>query len=123
MGFSREEYWSGLPFPSPEDLPKPGIEPRFPVLQEDALPSKPPGKPIYIIYERTYYIIFASQVALVVKNLPANARDTRDASSIPGWARSLGGWYGNPLQYFCLEDPMDKGAWQAMVPGAAKSQI
>ena len=45
MGFSRQEYWSGLPFPSPEDLPDPGIEPRFPTLQEDALPSEPPGKP------------------------------------------------------------------------------
>ena len=110
MGFSREEYWSGLPFPSPEDLPKPGIEPRFPVLQEDALPSKPPGKPIYIIYERTYYIIFASQVALVVKNLPANARDTRDANLIPGSGRSPGGVNGKPLQYSYLRIFMDRGA-------------
>ena len=45
MGFSRPEYWSGLPFPSPEDLPDPGIEPRFPELQGDSLPSEPPGKP------------------------------------------------------------------------------
>ena len=45
MGFSREEYWSGLPFPSPGDLPNPGIAPRSPVLQEDSLPSEPPGKP------------------------------------------------------------------------------
>ena len=44
-GFSREEYWSGLPFPSPGDLPKPGIETRSPAVQTDALPSKPPGKP------------------------------------------------------------------------------
>ena len=44
MGFSRQEYWSGLPFPSPEDLPDPGIEPRSPTLQADALPSEPPGK-------------------------------------------------------------------------------
>jgi len=41
MGFSRQEYWSGLPFPSPGDFPKPGIEPRSPALQEDALPSEP----------------------------------------------------------------------------------
>ena len=40
----RQEYWSGLPFPSPGDLPDPGIEPRSPTLQEDALPSEPPGK-------------------------------------------------------------------------------
>ena len=46
MGFSRQEYWSGLIFPSPGDLPDPGIKPRFPALQADALPSEPPGKPI-----------------------------------------------------------------------------
>ena len=46
MGFSRQEYWSGLPFPSPGGLPNPGIEPRSPALQEDALPSEPPGKPM-----------------------------------------------------------------------------
>ena len=45
MGFSREEHWSGLPFPSPGDFPGPGIEPRSPALQADALPSEPPGKP------------------------------------------------------------------------------
>ena len=45
MGFSRQEYWSGLPFPSPEGLPDPGIEPGSPALQADALPSEPPGKP------------------------------------------------------------------------------
>ena len=47
MGFSRQEYWSGLPFPSPGDLPDPGIEPRSPALQADALPSEPPGKSTY----------------------------------------------------------------------------
>ena len=45
MGFSRQEYWSGLPFPSSGDLPDPGIEPRSPALQADTLPSEPPGKP------------------------------------------------------------------------------
>ena len=44
VGFSRQEYWSGLPFPSPEDLPNPGIKPGSPALQADALPSEPPGK-------------------------------------------------------------------------------
>ena len=44
MGFSRQEYWSGLPFPSPGNLTNPGIEPSFPALQADALPSEPPGK-------------------------------------------------------------------------------
>ena len=44
MGFSMQEYWSGLPFPSPGDLPNPGIEPGFPEFQADALTSEPPGK-------------------------------------------------------------------------------
>ena len=45
MEFSRQEYWSGLPFPSPGDLPAPGIEPGSPALQTDSSPSEPPGKP------------------------------------------------------------------------------
>ena len=47
MGFSRQEYWSGFPFPSPGDLLNPGIEPGFPALEADALTSEPPGKPFY----------------------------------------------------------------------------
>ena len=50
MGFSRQEYWSGLPFPSPGDLPNPGIEPGSPALQADALSSEPPGKPVDVYY-------------------------------------------------------------------------
>ena len=46
MGFSRQEYWTGVPFPSPGDPPDPGIEPRSPALQVDTLPSEPPEKPI-----------------------------------------------------------------------------
>ena len=63
-----------------------------------------------------------SQVAPVVKNLPANAEDTRDAGSIPGSGRSPGGGHGNPPQYSCLENPMDPGAWRATVCGVAKNQ-
>ena len=44
MGFSRQEYWSGLPFPSPGNLPDPGVEPGSPTLQADSLPSEPPGE-------------------------------------------------------------------------------
>ena len=47
MGFSRQEYWSGLPFPSPGDLPDPGIKSGSPAFQADALTSEPPGKPYY----------------------------------------------------------------------------
>ena len=49
MGFSRQEYWSGLPFASPGDLPNRGNKPRSPALQADTLPSEPPGKPMYSI--------------------------------------------------------------------------
>ena len=58
-----------------------------------------------------YIYIWASQVALVVKNLPANARDIGDMDLIPGPGRSPGGGHTNPLQYSCLENPMDRGAW------------
>ena len=50
LGFSRQEYWSGLPFPSPGDLSDPGIKPRSPALQADALTSEPPGKPYKLLY-------------------------------------------------------------------------
>ena len=63
----------------------------------------------------------ASQVALVVKNLLANARNVRDVSSIPGLGRSPGGENGNPLQYCCLNNPMDRGAWRATAHRVAKS--
>ena len=64
----------------------------------------------------------ASQLVLVVKNPPADAGDTRDAGLIPGSGRSPGGGNGNPLQYSCLETPMDRGAWWAIVHGVTKSR-
>ena len=63
----------------------------------------------------------ASQVALVVKNLPANTGDARDAGLITGLGRSPGGGHGSPLQYSCLENPMDRGAWQATAHRVEKS--
>ena len=65
--------------------------------------------------------LWASQVAIVVKNLPADAGDIRDAGLIPMLERSPGGGHGNPLQYFCLENPMDRGAWWAAVCRVAES--
>ena len=56
------------------------------------------------------------------KNLPANVRDIRDMGSIPGLERSPGGRHDNPLQFSCLENPMDRGTWQATVYRVAKSQ-
>ena len=64
----------------------------------------------------------AYQVVLGVKTLPANAGDIRDVGWIPGLGRFPGGGHGNPLQYSCLENPMDRGAWQAIVHRVAKSQ-
>ena len=64
MGFTRQEYWSRLPFPSPGDLPNPGIEPRSPTLQSDALTSEPPGKPdfpeAYSYLQLTIYFTYAN---------------------------------------------------------------
>ena len=77
MGFSRQEYWSGLPCPSPGGLPNPGIEPRTLILQTDSLLSEILGKP---------------------KNTGVGSL-------------SLGEGNGTPLQYSCLENTMDGGAW------------
>ena len=87
MGFSRQDYWSGLPFPSPSDLPQPGFKPKCPALQADSLQSEPPE-------EQSFQII-------------TNIR---------------GEGNGTPLQYSCLENPMDRGAWKAAVHGVAKSR-
>ena len=62
------------------------------------------------------------QMALVVKNLPASVGDIRDLGSIPGSGRSRGGGNGNLLQYSCLENTVDRGAWWATVHGVVKSQ-
>ena len=64
----------------------------------------------------------ASRVVLVVKNPPANAGDARDEGSIPGLGRSPGGGHGSPLQYSCLNNSMDRGAWQTIVHGATKGR-
>ena len=61
-----------------------------------------------------YVSMLLSHTVLVVKNLPVNAGDVVDAGSISGLGRSPGEGNGNPLQYSCLETPMDRGAWRAM---------
>ena len=72
----------------------------------------------WIKYE---YTAWASQIALVVKNLPANTGDVRDPGSIPGSGRSLREGHGNPLWYSSLENPMDGGAWRTAVHRITKS--
>ena len=59
-------------------------------------------------------------MVLVVKNISANAGNIRDMGSVPGLGRSPGRGYGNPLQYSCLENPMDRGAWGATAHSVAK---
>ena len=58
----------------------------------------------------------------MIKNLPANAGDVRDGCLVPRLGRSPGGRHSNPLQYSCVENPMDRGAWQAIVPRVEKNQ-
>ena len=77
----------------------------------------------YLYFQIIHYytIHWASQVALVIKNPPANAGNMRDVGSIPGLGRSSGGGHSNPLQYSCLENPMDREAWKAVVHRVTKS--
>ena len=75
-----------------------------------------------LLYYSVYAIIWDSQVALVVNNPPANARDKSGEGLIPGLEISPGGGHGNPFQYSCLENPMTRGAWQATVYGVTQSQ-
>jgi len=65
MGFSGQEYWSGLPFPSPGDLPNPGIKPRSPALEADALISEPPGKPM--LFEEIHKYSFTLSLSTLNK--------------------------------------------------------
>ena len=65
------------------------------------------------IYTVHYIYVWASQVAFVVNNPPGNAGDIKDTGLIPGSGRSPGEGNGKPLQYSCLENPMNRGAWQA----------
>ena len=67
-----------------------------------------------------WFLPLASQVLLMIKNLSANAGDARKAGLIPGSGWSSGGWNGNPLQYYCLENPKDRGAWWAIVHTVTK---
>ena len=71
--------------------------------------------------QETFDVTYESQMALGVKNLPANAGNIRDTASIPGLERSLGGGHGNPIHYSCLENPMNREAWQATVHRLSKS--
>ena len=127
QGFSRQEYCSGLPCPPPGDLPNSGIEPRSPALQEDSLPSKPPGLGftycvcvcvyIYTHIHIYIYIYGASWVELVVKNPPGNAGDRRCAGWIPGLGRSPGGGHTTHSSILAWKTPWteEPGGLQSIV--------
>ena len=101
MGFPRQEYWSGLPFPPSGDLPDPGIEPRSPAPQANSLPILKPG------FSRW----------LSGKESACNAGD---ASLIPGLGRFPEEGNGNPLQCSSQGNPIDRGAGRTTVHGFAK---
>ena len=94
MGFSRQEYWSGLPFLSPGYLPNPGIEPRSPTLQAEALTLSHQGSPAWGFFSG--------------EESASNTGNTGDAGSIPGLGRSSGGGNGNLFPYSFL----GKSYWQ-----------
>ena len=77
MGFSRQKYWSGLPFPSPGDLPDPGIKPRSPALEADALTSEPPGKPALPIHDIIYFQVRYYSVVYLVIFIPQLLKNLR----------------------------------------------
>ena len=82
----------------------------------------PPGSSVHgILQARILEWVAISFSKEVVNNPPANAGNAGDVGSIPGWGRSPGGGHGNPLQYSFLENPMDRGTWQAIVHRVAKS--
>ena len=77
----------------------------------------------FVYFTRKMYLLYGSFLGgAVVKNPPANTGDARDMGLIPGSGRSPGGGNGNPIQYTCLENPMDRGAWWGAAYGVAKSQ-
>ena len=92
----------------------------------DPMDCSPPGSSVHGISQARVLelgaIAFSNQVALMIKNLSANAVDARDAGLIPGSGRYPGVGNGNWVQYSCLENPMDRGSWWATAHGAAKSQ-
>ena len=121
MGFSRQEYWSGFPFPSPGDLPNPGIKPWSPTLWADSLRSELPGKPKNTgedvpelgIKPYIYILIGGSDTE-------ESACNAGDLGSIPESGRSPGEGNGNPFQYPYLENPYGQRSLVDYSPGDLK---
>ena len=107
--------WVAISYPG--YLPNPGIDPSCPTLQADSLPSEPPGKPTWLrwVLNRT------SPGSAVSKESACQRRKCRRRGLVPGSGRSPGIQNGNPLQYSCRENSVDRGAWWATIYGATKS--
>ena len=87
MGFSRQEYWSGLPFPSPGDLPDPGIEPGFPALWIDSLPTEPPGKtPVRRTMSISFFFIYLLFGLVACGTLVPPTRDQTRTPALEVWS-------------------------------------
>ena len=103
MAFSRQEYWSGLPFPMPGDLPDPGIKPTSPALQADSLLLSHLGR----VRNSKLTVLWGFHHGSDGKESACNAGDP---GLIPGSGRSPGEGNGTPLQCSCLRNPMDREA-------------
>ena len=114
MEFSRQEYWSGLPCPPPRDLPNPGIELASPALQADSLLLSHQGS--------LMLSIICVKMLKKLNDIQQFAYNAEDRGSILGLGGSLGEENGNPLWYSCLENSMDRGAWQATIHGVTKNR-
>ena len=113
MGFPRQEYWSGLPLPSPGDPPKPGIKPMSPAWQADSLP-------LSHLQSLKLALSTAYRTAYCGSDGKESACNAGVMGSTPGSGRSPGERNGNPLQDSCLGNPTDKRAWQATVHEVAE---
>ena len=117
MGFSRQEYWSGLPVPSPEDHLDPDIKLRAPALQADSLPSELQGKPGFDPWVGKTPWRRDRPPTPVFLGFPGGSAGKESACNggdlglIPGLGRCHGEGNGYPLQYSGLESSMDRGAW------------
>ena len=115
-GFSRQEYWSGLPFPPPGDLPDPGIKPESPAspaLAGGFFTSEPPGK--------INRIVGVSYECRQIRKLRASRFAWKKSYDTPRQG-VIGEGNGNPLQYSCQENPRNGGAWWAAIYGVAQSR-
>ena len=115
VGFLRQEYWSGLPFSPPGDLPDLGITSLSPRLAGGFFTTEPPKKPVYK-YACVYIRVFVCSPG--GSDGKESAYNEGELDLTPGSGRSHEEGHGNPLQYSCLENPTDRGAWWV-----SKSQI